>query len=103
MTKVVFRKHRDGSVFALLPQEPASPAYPEFCVSYYRAGRKDGTFCRLALAHSKPALPREYEPLLPDLEATYPEFAPFTVAQRVTKRDHELRKQKLQEYLAEGV
>lgn len=65
MTKVVFRKLKDGQVIALFPQETASRDGYE-CMSYMHVGQH-GSADPMIVHDTKPATPREYAPLVAEL------------------------------------
>lgn len=65
MTKVVFRKFKDGQVIALFPQEPWD--YKGNIVSYMHIGQHGGA-SRSIVQDTKLATKEEYAPLLKELK-----------------------------------
>ncbi len=63
--KVVFRKDDTGTVFALMPYEPAD--YNGHCVSYERVGQHSSADYAGCIKASKPATKAEAAPLLREL------------------------------------
>lgn len=65
MTKVIFRKFKNGEVVALFPQEPATSDGWE-CMSYMHVGQH-GSADPMIVHDTKVANPKEYAPLVAEL------------------------------------
>lgn len=66
-TVVVFRKDREGIIFALMPELPADNQ-GWFCTCYQHISQHCAADYHLCIFHSRPAKPDEYTDLLIELE-----------------------------------
>jgi hypothetical protein len=66
-TIVIFRRDREGIVFALFPELPADNQ-GWYCTSYQHIGQHCAADYRLCIIHSRPAKPDEYADLFEELE-----------------------------------
>lgn len=65
--KAVFRKDKEGVVFAMFPHEAADNS--GHCTSYDRVGGHSAADYNGCMRASKPAKPEEYAPILGELES----------------------------------
>ena len=90
MTKVIFRKFRDGEIIALFPQEPAD-CIGWLCMSYMHTGQHAAATPYL-MYDTKPAMPWEYADLYNELKSIgYDDLA---VCKRFNKNDYKTRKER---------
>ena len=90
MTKVIFRKFRNGEVIALFPQEPATRDGWE-CMSYMHVGQHGGAD-PFIVNDTKSAMPWEYADLYNELKSIgYDDLA---VCKRFNKNDYKTRKER---------
>lgn len=90
MTKVIFRKLRNGEVIALFPQEPAT-LDGWLCVSYMHVGQH-GSADPIIVNDTKPAMPYEYADLYNELKSIgYDDLA---VCKRFNKNDYKIRQER---------
>lgn len=90
MTKVIFRKFRNGEVIALFPQEPATIDGWE-CMSYMHVGQH-GSADPMIVYDTKPAMPWEYADLYNELkDIGYNDLA---VCNRFKRYDYNVRKER---------
>lgn len=67
-TIVVFRKYKNGSVFALFPYEDADP-HGMYCTAYAHIGQHSGADYYGCIRATIPAKPEEYADLKKELES----------------------------------
>ena len=68
ITRVVFRKWKDGEVIALFPDIPSDAANWYTCMSYMHIGQH-GAACPAITYDTKKATPEDYNDLKQELEA----------------------------------
>ena len=90
MTKVIFRKFKDGEVIALFPQEPATSDGWE-CMSYMHIGQH-ATATPDLMYNTKPAMPWEYSELYKELKSVG--YNDLAVCKRFTRYDYNVRKER---------
>ena len=90
MTKVIFRKFRNGEVIALFPQEPATPDGCG-CMSYMHVGQH-GSADPLIVNATRPAMPCEYADLYNELKSIG--YNDLVVCKRFDKNDYKTRKER---------
>lgn len=90
MTKVIFRKFRNGEVIALFPQEPAT-LDGWLCVSYMHQGQHSAASPRI-VDNTKAATEEEYRKLLYELQSIG--YDDLVVCKRFDKSDYEIRKER---------
>lgn len=90
MTKVIFRKFRNGEVIALFPQEPAT-CDGWLCVSYMHVGQH-GSADPFIVNDTKPAMPYEYADLYNELKSIG--YNDLAVCKRFSRNDYEIRKER---------
>lgn len=90
MTKVIFRKYKEGDIIALFPQEPATRDGWE-CMSYMHVGQHDGADPHLVHV-TKHAAPEEYEPLLQELKSIG--YDDLKVSKKFTNKDYKIRQER---------
>ena len=66
-TIVIFRRDKEGIIFALMPELPADN-HGTYCTAYQHAGQHCPADYGLCIFHSRPARPDEYAALLIELE-----------------------------------
>lgn len=89
MTKVIFRKFRNGEVIALFPQEPATRDGWE-CMSYMHVGQHGGAD-PMIVQNTKAAQPKEYAPLAAELLSI---GYRLDIRKKFTKQDYQIRKER---------
>lgn len=89
MTKVIFRKFKNGEVIALFPQEPATIGGWE-CMSYMHVGQH-GSADPNIVHGTKPAMPYEYADLYNELKSIG--YNDLEVCKRFNKNDYKTRQQ----------
>ena len=94
MTKVIFRKYKDGDILALFPQVPADDL-GVLCSSYQHIGQHGGADYTLCISKTKPATPEEYAKLKAELENS---GYCLIVRQKATYQDHRNRIELAQHY-----
>ena len=96
ITKVIFRKFRDGDIIALFPEEISEPT-PYYCSSYAHVGQHGAADPVLVISMTKPASPAEYADLKRELENYGPKDANYNL--KVISRNHpkylEMRKKEI--------
>ena len=90
MTKVIFRKFKNGEVIALFPQEPATRNGWE-CVSYMHVGQH-GSADPMIVHGTKPAKWTEFVELLMELQSIG--YDDLVVYKRFDKNDYKTRKER---------
>ena len=90
MTKVIFRKFKNGEVIALFPQEPAD-CIGWLCMSYMHTGQH-ATATPDLMYNTKPAMPWEYSELYKELKSIG--YNDLAVCKRFTRNDYKTRKWK---------
>lgn len=90
MTKVIFRKFRNGEVIALFPQEPAT-CDGWLCVSYMHVGQH-GSADPFIVNDTKPAMPYEYADLYNELKSIG--YDDLVVCKRFNKNDYKIRQER---------
>jgi hypothetical protein len=87
-TIVIFRRDKEGIIFALMPELPADNQ-GIYCTCYQHIGQHCAADYHGCLAHSRPARPQEYADLLVELEKR---GYHVIVKQRATPVMHERRR-----------
>lgn len=90
MTKVIFRKFKNGEVIALFPQEPATRDGWE-CMSYMHVGMHGGAD-PFIVNDTKPAIPYECADLYNELKSIG--YDNLAVCKRFYKNDYKIRKER---------
>lgn len=90
MTKVIFRKFKNGEVIALFPQEPATRDGWE-CMSYMHIGQH-GSADPNIVRRTKPAKWGEFVELLRELESIG--YNDLKLCKRFDKNDYKTRKER---------
>jgi hypothetical protein len=90
MTKVIFRKFKNGEVIALFPQEPATRDGWE-CMSYMHIGQH-GSADPSIVNDTKPAMPYEYADLYNELKSIG--YDDLKVCKKFNKNDYKIRKER---------
>ena len=85
LTKVIFRKFREGDVIALFPELPGSYGHVETCESYQTIGQHGPASVDLSKV-ARLASPAEYAPLKRELERI---GYRLRVCKRMTRHDLE--------------
>ncbi len=86
-TIVIFRKDRDGIVFALLPELPAD-IHGRYCTAYQHIGQHCAADYQGCMFNSDPAKPDEYADLERELEQR---GYNLTIRHRATSKMHQRR------------
>lgn len=68
VTKVIFRKFKDGEVIALFPYEIL---YNYECSSYVHIGQHSGADYKHVIRNTKPATKKEYNELFNEIKSVY--------------------------------
>lgn len=85
---MVFRKNEeDGEIIAVFPEIPSTPN-PATCLIYAHVGQHANADCRSILRNTAPATPKEYGPLMRELETI---GYWLDVRKRVTAAMHQAR------------
>ena len=87
-TAVIFRKDREGEIFALFPEVPADN-YGRYCLAYQHVGQSCAADYRGCIQHSRPAAPNEYRELLTEVGKGF--STPLVVKQKATAVMHQER------------
>ena len=90
MTKVIFRKFKDGEVIALFPQEPATRNGWE-CMSYMHVGQHGGAD-PMIVHETKPAKWDEFVELLEELQSIG--YNDLKICKKFTPEDYKVRKER---------
>ena len=90
MTKVIFRKFKNGEVIALFPQEPATRDGWE-CMSYMHVGQH-GSADPNIVHDTKAAMPYEYADLYNELKSIG--YDDLVVCKRFNKNDYKIRQER---------
>lgn len=90
MTKVIFRKFKDGEIIALFPQEPATRD-GWGCLSYMHVGQH-GSADPMIVHGTKPAKWNEFVELLRELQSIG--YNDLAVCNRFTRYDYNVRKER---------
>lgn len=90
MTKVIFRKFRDGEVIALFPQEPATCDGWQ-CMSYMHVGQH-GSADPFIVNDTKPARWNEFYELKRELDSIG--FDDLKLCHKFTYKDYQIRKER---------
>ena len=90
MTKVIFRKFKNGEVIALFPQEPATRDGWE-CMSYMHVGQH-GSADPFVVNHTKPAMPWEYSELYKELKSIG--YNDLAVCKKFNRQDYKVRQER---------
>lgn len=90
MTKVIFRKFRNGEVIALFPQEPAT-LDGWLCVSYMHVGQHSAASPWI-VDNTKAATEEEYRKLLYELQGIG--YNDLKVCKRFDKNDYKTRQER---------
>lgn len=90
-TKVVFRKDREGIVFALFPEEPGTNDHGT-CSSYERMGQHGAADASLTRSGTTLAKPSEYAPLARGLRKI---GYRLQILKRIPRNALEVRREKL--------
>ena len=90
MTKVIFRKFRNGEVIALFPQKPATASGWE-CLSYMHVGQH-GNADPFIVNNTKPAMPYEYADLYNELNSIG--YNKLVVCKRFNKNKNKIRQER---------
>lgn len=97
MTKVIFRKFKNGQIIALFPQEPATGSGWE-CMSYMHICQHGDADPRI-VNDTKPATPLEYSELYNELKKIG--YNDLSIYKKFTKEDYKIRKEKVKEIMRE--
>lgn len=90
MTKVIFRKFKNGEVIALFPQEPATRDGWE-CMSYMHVGQH-GSADPMIVHGTKPAKWAEFVELLRELQSIG--YNDLKLCKKFTQEDYKVRKER---------
>lgn len=90
MTKVIFRKLRNGEVIALFPQEPATRD-GWLCVSCMHVGQH-GSADPFTVNDTKPAMHYEYADLYDELKSIG--YDDLVVCKKFNKNDYKIRQER---------
>ena len=89
MTKVIFRKFRNGEIIAIFPQEPATPDGWE-CMSYMHVGQH-GSADPMIVQDTKAATPKESAPLVAELLSI---GYRLDIRKKFTRNDYKVRQER---------
>lgn len=98
-TKVIFRKFKDGDVFALFPEIPGTYD-PYTCLSYMHVGQHGSTSVDV-VDRTKPASPEEYADLKAELEnygSDPDERYDLEIVYKFTQKHQEAREKELERH-----
>lgn len=90
MTKVIFRKFKNGEVIALFPQEPATRNGLE-CVSYMHVGQH-GSADPMIVHETKAAKWHEFVELLEELQSIG--YNDLKLCKKFTQEDYKVRQER---------
>ena len=90
MTKVIFRKFRNGEVIALFPQEAATSDGWE-CMSYMHVGQH-GSASPTIVHETKPAMWDEFVELLRELQSIG--YDDLKIYKKFTQEDYKVRQER---------
>ena len=90
MTKVIFRKFRNGEIIALFPQEPATRDGWE-CLSYMHGGQH-GSASPMIVHGTKPVVWHEFVELLRELQNIG--YNDLKLGKKFTQEDYKVRREK---------
>jgi len=88
-TTVIFRKDREGEIFAMFPEVPADN-YGRYCLAYQHVGQGCAADYVGCVRRSTPAKPNEYRELLTEVGNGF--STPLVVRKRATPAMHEERR-----------
>lgn len=94
VTKVVFRKFKNGEIIALFPQELGDSHFENTCSSYMHVGQHS-TACESLVQCTKLANAVEYAELKRELEQQVGYI--LKVAKKITQADYRIRKQRFED------
>lgn len=91
LTKVIFRKYRNGDIIAIFPEIPGNNNVYT-CSSYEHVGQHGACSPFLVVIDTKEAKPSEYKELKKELECR---GYNLKIGKRLTQKDFEKRKEEL--------